>query len=81
MSIQLGEMNSPGILFTLLLTITLLTACTEDILPIKQRCSQNGTYCEDVRQTNGQGTVYTNATPLLDARDPTNYTFYEELTP
>jgi hypothetical protein len=69
-----------GLTAPLFFILILLTACTEEIT-IAKKCSQNGTYCEDLKNTQGSNEVYTNLTGAQDSRDTTNTTTYEEVTP
>ena len=64
----------------LIIASIMLTACTEDPLVIKKKCSANDTYCEDLARTDGDAVIYQNLSTAFDTRDPTNNNVYEDLT-
>lgn len=65
-----------------LLSGLFLIGCSEELI-IKRgvTCSDDVTYCEDIKYTEASSTVYENITPMSDSRDITGNTIYEELLP
>lgn len=69
------------LLMICLLSLVVLTACTEDPIILKKICSKNSTYCEDLMKTNGINTTsWENLTTVLDSRSVNNLTYWENIT-
>lgn len=68
--------------FLITISALLLLGCSEELI-IKRGvvCSDDTTYCEDIKYTEASSTVYQNLTPISDTRDPSGNTVYEELLP
>lgn len=68
-------------LFFIIVAGLFLSACNDPPLILNKVCSQNGTYCEDLKRTDFGNTVYQNLTTAFDTNSPLNDTVYEEITP